>query len=109
MCHAVSIARADAAAASRVDEAVLRARIEKIFSVHKLRVEHHIALLVALGDEVRQPLPLDEVLCAYDAACCRCGGSVSLWRGLVLRLGAEESVDPAVLVLCKAHVVHVCV
>ena len=76
---------ADAAALAGLDEVVLRAGVEGIFSIDKLGVQHHVALLRRFALEVGEPLP-------------RCG---------ILALGAEEAVDPAVFVLHKPHVIDI--
>ncbi len=72
MGHVINKRPAYAAAASGVDESVLRAGIKGIFAVIKLRVEHYVALL-ALALEVGQALPVNKVLGACYAA-CGCGG-----------------------------------
>ena len=59
------------------------------------------------GLEIVEPLPGLEVLRAGDAALGDGGGQVAA-RGVgVLALGAEQAVDPAVLVPDETHVVHV--
>ena len=105
MLHAVHQGPANAAAISGVDKAVLRARVQGIFSVHEFRVQHHIALLAPRLD-VRQALPVHEVLGAGYAGSRGGGGQVPFQR-VVLALHAENAVNPAVLVPGEAHVVNV--
>ena len=103
--HAVHQGPAYSAAVARVDEAVLRAGIEGIFSVHELRMQHHVALLAGALD-VRQALPVHQILGAGHAGGRRGGRQVSL-RVMVFALYAEDAVNPAVLMGGEAHVVHV--
>lgn len=96
---------ADAAAVAGVDEAVLRTGVERVFAVDELRVEHHVALLSG-AFQVGEAFPVFEVLRAGDA----CGGDRcrEVVRGReVLALGAEDAVNPPVLVGRQAHVVDI--
>ena len=68
-------------------------------------MKHNISLLRRLGLEVGKSLPCFQVLCADDSCLSGCGGKVG--RGLVLALGAEHAVYPAVLVLGKSHIVNI--
>ena len=96
---------ADAAAATGVDEAVLRAGVEGVFAVDKFRVEHYVALL-RLAFQIREAFPVDEVAGAGDAAgCCGCREITGAW--VIMTLYAEEAVDPAVFMVGKAHVIDV--
>ena len=105
MLHAVHQGPANAAAIPGVDKAVLRARVQGIFPVHELRVQHHIALL-APRLNVRQAFPVHEVLGAGYAGSGGGGGQVPFQR-VVLALHAENTVNPAILVPGEAHVVNV--
>lgn len=70
--HAVNKRPADSSAISGINETVLGTRIERIFSVNKLRMQHHITLLRA-GLHVRQPLPVDKIPrpCHTGGGSCR--------------------------------------
>ena len=105
MFHAVHQGPANAAAIPCVDKAVLRARVQGIFPVHELRVQHHVALLAPRLD-VRQALPVHQILGAGHAGGSRSSGEVSRGR-LVLPLHAEDAVNPAVLMPGQAHVVNI--
>ena len=70
--HGIHQGPAYSAAASGIDESVLRARVESIFAVHELGVKHHVALLAACLD-VRQTLPGAEVPGAGHPGCRHCG------------------------------------
>ena len=102
----IAQAEADASAAAGLDEIVHRAGIEGVFAVYEFRVKQHVPLLRrAQGLEVGQALPVHEVVGAHDARRRDRRGEVG--GGFVLAFGAEHAVDPAVLVLRQAHVVHV--
>ena len=103
--HGIYQSPANAAAASRVNESVLRTCVEGIFAVHKLRVQDNVPLLAA-GLDIRKPFPVHKVLGTGNACRCCCGGKVS-FKGVVLALHAEYAVDPAVLMSRKAHVIDV--
>src|SRR5881392_828326 len=49
---------ADAAARTRLDEAVLRTCVERVLTVHEARMQHDVSLLLRPRDEVGQSLPL---------------------------------------------------
>ncbi len=103
--HVVDQRPAYAAAAARVDEAVGRPRVERIFAIHELGVQHYVALL-ARRAYVGQTLPCFQVAGAHYASRGRCGRQVVLGR-VVLALDAEYAVYPAVLVTRQTHVVYV--
>ena len=105
IAYVVDKGPAYAAAAAGVDEAVLRAGVEGILAVDKLRVQHHVALL-RLALEVGQTLPVLEVLGACYAA-SGCGGRQVARTRVIVTLHAEETVDPSVLVSRQTHVIHV--
>ena len=105
MSDVVDQCPADAATRSRVDEAILRTSVERIFAVDKLGVEHHVALLRARA-EVGQALPRDEILRAGDAGCGRRGREVAGLR-VVMALGTEDAVDPSVLMGSDAHIIDI--
>ena len=66
----------DATAGTRVDETILRTGVEGIFSIDELRVQHHVALLAA-AFQVRQALPVDQILGAGDSSRGGSGGEVA--------------------------------
>ena len=68
-------------------------------------MKHYVSLLRRLGDEVRKSLPCNEIPGADDTRLSGSRGEVGVL--LVLALGAEHAVYPAVLVLGEAHVVYV--
>ena len=68
-------------------------------------MQHHVALLAPRLD-VRQALPVHQILGAGHAGSRSGSGKVSL-HGVVLALHAENAVNPAVLVPGEAHVVNV--
>ena len=69
-------------------------------------MKHDISLLRRmLRDEVRKALPCHEVLRPDDTGRSRRRREVRI--RLVLALGAEHAVDPAVLVLREAHIVDI--
>ena len=84
---------------------VLRTGVERVHAVYELGVKHYVSLLRRLGDEVRQSLPCNEIPGADDTRLSGSRGEVGVL--LVLALGAEHAVYPAVLVLGEAHVVYV--
>src|SRR5699024_5650895 len=99
-------AKAYAAARAGVDEVVHGAGVEGVFAVDEAGQQVHVALLgAAQGDQVGQPLPGLEVPGADDAGGGHGGGQVGV--RLVLALGTEHAVDPAVLVLGQPHIVDV--
>ena len=108
MLHRIHQRPADAAAVTGVgvDETVLRTRIKGIFAIHKLRMKHHVPLL-ALGLQVREALPVHQVLRPGDAGGRDGRRQVAGRRRRILPLHAEDAVDPAVLVRGQAHVIHV--
>ena len=74
--------------------------------VHKFGVEDDIALLRRTERlEVRQTLPVLQVLRAYDARRRNRRGQIA--AGAVLAFGAEYAVNPAVFMLRQAHIVDV--
>ena len=105
MGYVVDKSPPDATARAGVDEAILGTGVEGILSIDKLRVEHYVALLT-LCLEVGQTLPVDEVLGA-GYGCRRRGGRKVAGTTVVVALSTEHSVDPTVLVGCKAHVIDV--
>ena len=96
---------ADATAGTSVDEAVLRTCVESVLSVDKLRVQHDVALL-ALGFQVWQAFPVDEVLRAGNAGSGCCGTQVT-GQTVVVPLCAEHAVDPSVFVGGETHVIDI--
>ena len=98
---------ADAAAGACVDETVLRAGVERVFSANEFRVDDDVALLGRGGLDVRQALPFFQVLRAHEPALRDGAGLVVGFGFRVAALGAEEAVDPAVLVFHEPHVVDV--
>lgn len=68
-------------------------------------MQHAVALLGRFRLEVRQALPVDEILCADNAGSGECGGEVV--HGLILAFAAEHAVDIAVFVLRQTHIVDV--
>ena len=105
VCDVVAQAEADAALVAGFNEAVLWAGVERILAVDEFRVQHAVTLLRRLRLEVRQALPVDEILCADDAGSGECGGEVVY--GLILAFAAEHAVDIAVFVLRQTHIVDV--
>ena len=96
---------ADAATAARIDETILRTGVEGVFAIDELRVQHNVALL-RLRLQVGQTIPGLQVLGARNA--CRSGCRREVARlCVVVTLGTEHTVDPAVLMLRDAHVVDV--
>ena len=104
--HRVHQGPADAAAVTGVDEAVLRAGIQGIFPVNEFRMQHDIALLTA-ADDVRQAVPVDEILRTDHAGAGHGRREVALRRSGILPLHAEDAVHPAVLVRGQAHVIDI--
>ena len=106
MGDVIAQAEAHAAARAGVDEVIHGAGVEGVLAVHEGGQQVHIALLgAAQGDEVGQPLPGLEVPGADDACGGHGGGQVGV--RLVLALGAEHTVDPAVLVFGQPHIIDV--
>ena len=103
--HAVDQSPSDAGSAAGIDEAVLRARIERILAVHELGVQHHVALL-ALRHDIGQALPGDQVVRAGHAGGGH-GGRQVVGPGGILALHAENAVDPAVFMRSQPHVVDI--
>ena len=103
--HVVHQSPADATAATGVDEAVLRTGVERVFPLHELGMKHHVALLPRTL-QVGQALPRLEIARAGDARGGYGGRQIAGCRE-VLAFGAEDAVDPAVLVGREAHVVDV--
>ena len=105
MCHVIYQSPADATAAAGVDEAILRTGIESIFPIDELRMEHHVTLL-RLRLQVGQPVPRLEVFSAGNTSS---GSGCREIAGLfvIMTLGTEYTVNPAVFMLCDAHVVDV--
>ena len=66
--HVIAQTPADTTAGADRDKPILRTGVERVLAVDKFRVQHHIALLAGVGDQVRQAFPGDQVLCAGDAA-----------------------------------------
>ena len=96
---------ADAATAARIDETILRTGVEGVFAIDELRVQYDVALL-RLRLQVGQTIPGLQVLGARDACRSGCRREVARLR-VVVTLGTEHAVDPAVLMLRDAHVVDV--
>ena len=103
--HAVHQSPANAASVTGIDEAVLRAGVQGILAVYELGVQHHVALLAGTLD-IRQALPVHQILGAGHAGGSRSGREVSFCV-VVLALHAENAVNPAVLVGGKAHIIHI--
>ena len=96
----------DASTGTRVDEAVLRTGIEGIFAIDELRMEHNVTLL-RLGLQVWQTIPGLQVLRAGDGSGSSSSREISRLR-VVVTLGTEHAIDPAVLVLRDTHVIDIC-
>ena len=92
-------------AASRLNKIVLRAGIERIFSVDKFGMKNYVALLGRARLEIRKSFPCNKVLCANDSRLRNRCGKVAAFG--ILAFGAEHAVDPAVLMLSNAHIVNV--
>ena len=103
--HAVHQGPADTAAVAGIDETVLRAGVQGIFSVHEFGMKHYIALLGRRTD-VRQALPVHQVPGTGHTGCRRSGRKVSL-GAVILAFHAENAVNPAVLMGSQAHIVHI--
>ena len=70
-------------------------------------MEHAVALVKRTRRfQIGQPLPLHKVLGARDAATGNGGGNIAGLR-IVMPLGAEQAVNPAVLVPHEAHVIQI--
>ena len=94
-----------ATTAAGVDESVLRPRIERILSVDKFRVQHHIPLLT-IGFEVWQTFPCFQVFGpCYCSSCCCCAKIVRLCG--VVPFSTEHTINPAVFMLGDAHIIDV--
>ena len=105
MLDVVNESPADATARTSIYESVLRTCIEGILAIHKLRMEHHIALL-RTGLEIWQAIPCLEVLCACYA-CCGSGCREVSGLRVVMTLCTKHTIYPSVLVLGEAHVIDI--
>ena len=105
MCNVIDERPSDATTRTGVDETILWTCIEGIFAIDKLGMQHNVTLL-GFGTQVGQTLPVHEVLGAGDAAG---GGSCAEVARLavVVAFYAEKSIDPAILMLGKAHVIDI--
>ena len=102
----VAEAEADASARSGVDETVHRPGVEGVPSVHEFRMKHHVPLLGrVLRHQIRETFPVHQVLRPDDTGRCDRRGKIRI--GAVLALGAEDAVDPPVLMLCQSHIIDV--
>ena len=72
-------------------------------------MQHHVSLLRRSRPQVRQPFPLNQVLCARNPALRHRRRGIPLWRLRIFSLRAEQPVNPSILVPHHANVVHVCV
>src|SRR5260221_13162436 len=89
------------------DKAVLRAGIKRIFPVDEFRMKDHVTLLRALGPQVSQSFPPDEVFGPGDAALCDCCRLVG-GRGIgVPAFRTDKPIDPAVFVIGKPDIVDI--
>src|SRR5690625_7304228 len=86
----------DSTTGSRVDEAVLRARVKGIASIHKFRMQDDVSLLLRRRLQIWKPLPLDQVARSNDPCLRDCRRGIGVVRILPLR--AENTVNPSVLV-----------
>ena len=105
--HGIGEPPAYAATAAGIDEAVLGTGVEHVLAVHEFWMQHHIALLGTLGSQIRQALPVLEVLGAHDAGGGHGAGGIALGSIRILALGAEDAVDPSILVSREASVIEV--
>jgi len=90
----------------RLDEIVLRARVERVLAIDKLGVQHHVALLRRLRFQVGEALP-DLQSLVRTMPHCATAEEVSRRASWVFAFGAEEAVDIAVFMLHQAHVVDI--
>ena len=96
---------ADASTATSVDKTILRTGVEGVFTIHKLRVQHHITLLT-LGFQVGQSVPGFQVLGTGDAS-SGCGSTQVARLRVVVTLSTEHAVYPTILMLCQSHIINV--
>ena len=68
-------------------------------------MQHHIALLT-LRLEVGQTVPCLQVFRTGDTSRCRSGTEVA-WLRVVVPLGTEHAINPAILMLCDTHVIDI--
>ena len=102
----VAQAPADAVAGAGGGEIGHRAGVEGVLAVDEFRVQDAVALVQRVGLEVGQAFPGHEVLGAGDAAAGDGGGEIA-GPGVIVPLGAEQAVNPAVLVADEAHVIDI--
>ena len=104
--HVVHQCPTDTTTTAGIDETVLRTSVEGILAIHKFRVEHYVPLL-ALGLQVRQTFPSNQILGAGDGCCSGGRGKVTCWSIVVMAFGTEDAINPAVFVGGEAHIVDV--
>ena len=91
---------------SGINEIILRTGVEGIFPVHKLGMQHHIALL-ARCFQVGQPFPVHQVACTYDSRLCHRCRQVARRCSAVMAFAAKDAINPSVLMGGETHVVHI--
>lgn len=105
--HGVAEGPADASSGTGVDESILGPGVESVFPVHKFRMEDDVALLCGGGSQIREAFPFAQILGANDAALGHRAGLVGLGSRGVTAFGAEQAVNPAILMADEAHVVNI--
>lgn len=105
--HGVAQCPTDATTRSSIYKAILWSSVESVFAIDEFRVEDDIALLRGGGLEVGESLPCIKVARADDATLRDGAGLVRVGNGRVAAFGAEQAVNPAVLVLDQSHVIDV--
>lgn len=105
--HGIAESPADAAAGTRVDKPVLRARVEGVFATDKFGVKNDIPLLRGRRFDVGEAFPRDEVFRAHETGLGGGGRLVGSGGCVVAALGAEDAVDPAVFVFDEAHIIDI--
>lgn len=105
--HGVAEGPADASSRAGVDESILGPGVESVFPVHKFGVEDHVALLCGGGSQIREAFPFAQIPGADDAALGDRAGLVGLGSRGIAAFGAEQAVNPTVLMAHEAHVVNI--
>src|SRR5690606_13556621 len=105
--HTFGIGNSDSSPLSSFDKRILRARVQSIPSFHKLRVKHHVSLLRRIGLKIRQPLPIYEILCPYNATLGNGSRLVSFGCMGISTFCTKQAVYPTILMRNQPHIVDI--
>ena len=95
------------AAGAGLDEPVLRARVEAVFSLYKFGMEHHISLLSPVSNQIGKPFPRHQVLCARKTCSCHGAAGIPLRCVGILALSAEDTIDISIFMSGKPQVIYI--